>query len=239
MGMLVDGEWRDRWYDTEASGGRFERENAQFRHWVTADGSPGPSGRGGFKAEPGRYHLYVSLACPWANRTLIFRHLKGLEEMIGLSVVHWRMKEHGWTFEEGDGVIPDPIHRAEYMHQVYTAALPDYSGRVTVPVLWDKQEGRVRIDFPSKNAIYLLDYDDMSGRVRLAEEDEFSPAFPDCEVGAEPPFGPIYDVPMVVDEGFTGPSVAFDAGTHTDTMTVSLDDYLRVTNPKRGDLTVG
>ena len=143
MGLLVCGEWKDRWYDTKSHEGHFVRSAAQFRNWVTADGSAGPGGGGGFKAEPGRYHLYVSLACPWANRTLIFRHLKGLEEMISLSVVHWRMADHGWTFEQGDGVIPDPISQAEYMHQVYTAAMPDYSGRVTVPVLWDKKQGTV------------------------------------------------------------------------------------------------
>jgi len=140
MGLLIHGEWQDQWYDTKAHEGHFVRSAAQFRNWVTADGSPGPSGSGGFKAEAGRYHLYVSLACPWANRTLIFRHLKGLEEMIGLSVVHWHMAEHGWTFAEDDGVIPDPFFGADYLHQVYAAANPDYSGRVTVPVLWDRQK---------------------------------------------------------------------------------------------------
>ena len=139
MGLLVHGKWVDRWYDTEGHEGHFVRKAAQFRNWVTADGRPGPSGRGGFKAEPGRYHLYVSLACPWANRTLVFRHIKGLEDMISLSVVHWYMGHQGWTFEPGDGVIPDPIHNAHYLHEVYTGADPDYSGRVTVPVLWDKK----------------------------------------------------------------------------------------------------
>ena len=143
MGLLVHGKWVDRWYDTDGHKGHFVRSAAQFRNWVTPDGSPGPSGRGGFMAEPGRYHLYVSLACPWANRTLIFRHLKGLEEMIGLSVVHWYMTNHGWTFQRGDGVIPDPLFNAQYLHQVYTHAASDYSGRVTVPVLWDKQEETV------------------------------------------------------------------------------------------------
>ncbi|MBB4039225.1 putative glutathione S-transferase [Microvirga flocculans] len=143
MGLLVDGVWQDRWYDTKSTGGRFVRTNAVFRNWVTADGSPGPSGDGGFEAEPGRYHLYVSLACPWAHRTLIMRKLKGLEAMIGVSVVHWRMLENGWTFEDGPGVIPDPIHGAQYLHQVYTAAKRDYSGRVTVPVLWDKAKGTI------------------------------------------------------------------------------------------------
>jgi putative glutathione S-transferase len=143
MGLLVDGVWQDQWYDTKKTGGRFVRTNAVFRNWITANGSPGPTGEGGFRAEPGRYHLYVSLACPWAHRTLIMRRLKGLETMIDVSVVHWRMLEHGWTFEEAPGVIPDPIHEARYLHQVYTAAKADYSGRVTVPVLWDKAKGTI------------------------------------------------------------------------------------------------
>ncbi len=140
MGLLVDGEWKDQWYDTESTGGRFERSKAAFRNWITADGSPGPSGEGGFDAEPGRYHLYVAYACPWAHRALIFRKLKGLESMITLSVVNPIMKENGWTFEPGYKVHRDLIHDATYMHQVYTAAMPDYSGRVTVPVIWDKQK---------------------------------------------------------------------------------------------------
>lgn len=143
MGLLVNGVWQDRWYDTKTTGGRFVRNSAAFRNWVTPDGSPGPMGTGGFRAEPGRYHLYVSLACPWAHRTLIMRRLKGLEEMIGLSVVHWRMLEHGWTFEEGPGTIPDPIHGAQYLHQIYTAAEPSYTGRVTVPVLWDRASATI------------------------------------------------------------------------------------------------
>ncbi|WP_262030287.1 glutathione S-transferase family protein [Microvirga sp. Mcv34] len=138
MGLLIDGVWHDQWYDTKGTGGRFVRKPSAFRSWVTPDGSAGPSGEGGFKAEPGRYHLYVSLACPWAHRTLIMRRLKGLEAMIDISVVHWRMLEHGWTFEDGPGVVPDPINRARYLYEVYTAAVPDYTGRVTVPVLWDK-----------------------------------------------------------------------------------------------------
>lgn len=142
MGLLVDGQWIDQWYDTKASKGRFIRTEAQFRNWITADGSPGPSGSGGFKAEPGRYHLYVSLACPWANRTLIFRKLKGLEDMISISVVNPLMAEHGWTFDDDDGVIPDPIHHAKYLYEIYQAADPHYSGRVTVPLLWDKHQNK-------------------------------------------------------------------------------------------------
>jgi putative glutathione S-transferase len=143
MGLLVDGQWQDRWYDTDSTGGRFERSAAAFRNWITADGSAGPQGVGGFKAEPGRYHLYVAYACPWAHRTLIFRKLKGLEKMISVSVVNPIMREYGWTFRDGYKVVPDPIHKAQFMHQVYTAALPDYSGRVTVPVIWDKAQGTI------------------------------------------------------------------------------------------------
>ena len=141
MGLLVDGQWQDRWYDTRISKGRFVRKESQYRNWVTADGSPGPSGTGGFKAEPERYHLYVSYACPWAHRTLIFRAVKDLEDMISVSVVHWFMGEYGWTFEDAE--IPDTVNRAQFMHQVYTAANPDYTGRVTVPVLWDKHQGTI------------------------------------------------------------------------------------------------
>lgn len=139
MGLLIDGQWHDQWYDTEASGGRFERSAARFRNWVTPDGAAGPTGSDGFKAEPGRYHLYVAHACPWAHRTLIYRKLKGLEGMISLSVVNPIMREHGWTFQPGYKVAPDPVMNAEFMHQLYTAAQSDYSGRVTVPVLWDTQ----------------------------------------------------------------------------------------------------
>ncbi len=139
MGLLVDGVWHDKWTATAPADGRFERSAAQFRNWVTADGASGPTGRGGFKAESGRYHLYVSHACPWAHRTVIFRALKKLEPHVSLSVVHWHMAENGWTFAPGDGVIPDPIVGAQFMHQVYTAANPAYSGRVSVPVLWDRQ----------------------------------------------------------------------------------------------------
>ena len=138
MGLLQEGKWVDQWYDTKSTNGRFVRKAPQFRNWVTTDGRAGPSGKGGFKAEIGRYHLYVSLACPWAHRTLIFRALKGLEKMISVSVVHWYMAENGWTFDVGDGVAPDTVNGAQFLYQVYTQAKPDYSGRVTVPVLWDK-----------------------------------------------------------------------------------------------------
>ena len=139
MGKLVDGRWHDVWYDTESHDGQFVRQDSSFRNWVTADGNPGPSGAGGFKAEPDRYHLYVSLACPWAHRTIIMRKLKGLEDMISMSVVNAYMGAEGWTFEPGPGVVPDSINKATKLHEIYTAADPDFTGRVTVPILWDKQ----------------------------------------------------------------------------------------------------
>jgi len=140
MGLLIDGKWHDKWYDTDKTGGKFEREAARFRNWVTADGSPGPDGEGGFKAESGRYHLYVSMACPWAHRTLIFRKLKGLEKHIPVSVVHPDMVENGWEFRPDSEQHRDHLHGFRFMHQVYTKAAPDYSGRVTVPTLWDKKK---------------------------------------------------------------------------------------------------
>lgn len=137
MGLLVEGQWVDQWYDTEATKGRFQRSAAQFRNWVTADGSAGPTGSSGFKAEPNRYHLYVSLACPWAHRTLIFRKLKGLEDMIGVSVVNPLMLDHGWTFAPDKAATGDALYQLDYLYQLYLKADATYSGRVTVPVLWD------------------------------------------------------------------------------------------------------
>ncbi|MFQ5973911.1 MAG: glutathione S-transferase family protein, partial [Alphaproteobacteria bacterium] len=123
--------------------GRYVRAETQFRNWITATGEPGPSGVGGFAAEPGRYHLYVSLACPWAHRTLIVRRLKEMEDIVSRSVVNWRMGEHGWTFAPGRGVVPDPVFGARYLHQIYAAARPDYTGRVSVPVLWDRKTATI------------------------------------------------------------------------------------------------
>ncbi len=143
MGLLVDGKWVDQWYDTKASKGRFKRKPSQFRNWITADGSAGESGVGGFMAEAGRYHLYISNACPWAHRTMIFRSLKGLKGMISVSVVHPYMGADGWTFAEGDGVVPDPVNKADFLHQIYTAADASYTGRVTVPILWDKAQSTI------------------------------------------------------------------------------------------------
>lgn len=142
MGLLVEGEWHDQWYDTKGDG-RFKREGAKHRNWITADGSAGPTGDGGFKAEAGRYHLYVCLACPWAHRTLIFRQLKGLESLIDVSVVSWLMLENGWTFDKSTGSSGDALDDHAFLHQRYTLGDSRYSGRVTVPVLWDKQQQRI------------------------------------------------------------------------------------------------
>jgi glutathionyl-hydroquinone reductase len=143
MGVLVDGEWRvDGKFPADPKG-HFVRPDTAFRHWITPDGAPGPTGAGGFRAEAGRYHLYVSLACPWAHRTLIFRKLKGLEGMIDVSVVNWFMGDDGWTFAPGPGVVADPLRHARLLRDIYVASKPDYTGRVSVPVLWDKQTGQI------------------------------------------------------------------------------------------------
>jgi putative glutathione S-transferase len=138
VGILVEGRWTRRGYDTARHGGRFVRDASVFRRWVTADGAPGPGGEGGFAAERGRYHLYVSYACPWAHRTLIARALKGLGDAISVDVVHWHMGDDGWTFATGEGATGDSLHGADVLHRVYTRARADYTGRVTVPVLWDR-----------------------------------------------------------------------------------------------------
>jgi glutathionyl-hydroquinone reductase len=169
VGLLVNGEWRDEWYDTESTGGKFVRQDAAFRNWVTPDGAAGPTGEPGFRAEAGRYHLYVSLACPWAHRTLIFRALKGLEDAISVSTVHPHMLEHGWEFrdcESGDFATGDPIHGSDYMYQVYQRARPDYTGRVTVPVLWDRERQTI-VSNESSDIIRMLN----SGFAALAGSD--------------------------------------------------------------------
>ena len=155
MGLLVDGRWQDRWYSTEKSNGRFERPQSQFRDWITADGSPAREGGRSFKAEPGRYHLYVSLACPWAHRTLIVRALKKLEDIISVSIVHYFMGENGWTFRAEEGATGDTLYGLDYLHQIYSKADPNYSGRVTVPVLWDKH-GETIVSNESSEIIRML-----------------------------------------------------------------------------------
>ncbi|MFC7703096.1 glutathione S-transferase family protein [Plastorhodobacter daqingensis] len=144
MGQLVEGVWNAEWYDTKSTGGRFVRSTSRFRNWITPDGSPGPSGEGGFAAASGRYHLYVSYACPWAHRTLIFRALKGLTPHIGVSAVHPDMLKDGWTFgQDFPGATGDDLYGLPFLRDIYIRAKPDVSGRVTVPVLWDKEHGTI------------------------------------------------------------------------------------------------
>lgn len=144
MGLLVDGVWQDRWYDTSSTGGAFKRQDAVFRNWVTADGQAGPSGSAGFKADSGRYHLYVSHACPWAHRALIFRALKGLSDHIGVSVVHPDMLEDGWTFDiDEHGATGDTLFGTAFARDIYTRADPKFTGRVTVPILWDTERNTI------------------------------------------------------------------------------------------------
>jgi putative glutathione S-transferase len=173
MGMLVDGKWHDVWYDTDASKGRFVRSESQFRNWITADGKAGPSGKAGFKAEPNRYHLYISRACPWAHRVMIFRKLKGLEEMISISAVNSYMGAEGWTFDAGPGVIPDPINNARRVYEIYTAADPHYSGRATVPIVWDKKQHTI-VSNESKEIIRM--FNDAFGEVGATGPDYYPEA---------------------------------------------------------------
>ena len=144
MGLLINGEWADQWYDTKATDGKFVRTEAQFRNWITADGSAGPSGTGGFQAESGRYHLYVSYACPWAHRTLIFRAIKGLEDHISVSAVHPDMLDDGWVFDDSyPAATIDHLHGKQFLRDVYLVAQPDVTTRVTVPVLWDTKTNTI------------------------------------------------------------------------------------------------
>lgn len=165
MGLLVDGEWHDKWYDTDSTGGKFERSAAKFRNWITADGSAGPSGEPGFKAESGRYHLYVSYACPWAHRALVFRAIKGLTDHIGVSVVHPEMLSDGWTFQtDFDGATGDRLFDLPFARDLYTKAAPKFSGRVTVPILWDKHKNTI-VSNESSEVIRMLNtaFDDITG----------------------------------------------------------------------------
>ncbi len=159
MGLLIDGVWHDEWYDTAKSGGRFVRSESQFRNWITTNSEAGITGEGGFPAEAGRYHLYVALACPWAHRTLIFRRLKGLENLIDVTIVHPHMLESGWIFGE-----PEPLYGFNCLHQLYTQDTPDYTGRVSVPLLWDKQRERI-VSNESSEIIRMFNsaFDELTG----------------------------------------------------------------------------
>ena len=154
MGLLINGVWQEQ-EPAATKDGHFERRDSAFHNWITPDGRPGPTGQDGFRATAGRYHLYVSLACPWAHRTLIMRTLKGLQDIIPISVTHWLMGQHGWTFAAGEGVIPDPLYHSRYLHELYTRADDEYSGRATVPVLWD-QHTQTIVNNESADIIRML-----------------------------------------------------------------------------------
>lgn len=208
MGLLVDGVWQDAWYDTKSSGGAFKRTEAGFRNWVTADGEAGPSGEGGFRAESGRYHLYVSYACPWAHRALIFRKLKGLEDHIGVSVVHPLMYDQGWTLAlDFPGATGDALMGKQFMHQIYTQAAPDATTRVTVPVLWDTRRGTI-VSNESSEIIRMFNsaFDEVTGNTL-----DFYPE--DLRAEIDVVNAPIYDHVNngVYKAGFATTQAAYDA----------------------------
>ncbi|MHA6690910.1 glutathione S-transferase family protein [Devosia sp. A449] len=179
--MLVDGKWTEDWQPVQASDtkGGFVRQVSGFRNWVTPDGSAGPTGTGGFTAEPNRYHLYVALICPWASRTLIARKLKGLEDVISVSVVNPQLSDQGWTFGGYPGTGPDDINNATYMHEIYTKADPHYTGRATVPVLWDKQTGTI-VNNESADIVRMLN----TGFGHLASGPDLYPEALQAEIDA-------------------------------------------------------
>ncbi len=208
MGLLIDGVWHKGWIDTEKTGGSFIRSESQFRNWITPDGAPGPTGRGGFAAESGRYHLYVSLACPWAHRALIFRCLKGLTDHIGVSVVHPDMLDDGWTFHTDDlGAAGDDLFGFDFAHQLYTRADPIYSGRVTVPILWDRAQDTI-VSNESADIIRMFNsaFDPITGNT-----DDFWPEA--LRAAMEPVNGRIYDTVNngVYKAGFASTQEAYDA----------------------------
>jgi putative glutathione S-transferase len=209
MGQLIDGRWDTAWYDTASSGGAFRRTTAGFRSWITPDGSPGPSGEGGFAAETGRYHLYVSYACPWAHRTLIFRQLKGLVPHIGVSVVHPDMLADGWTFAtDFNGATGDTLSGLPFLRDIYTKADPSVSGRVTVPILWDRKRETI-VSNESSEIIRMFNsaFDGLTGST-----EDFWPT--DLRATIEPINARIYDTVNngVYKAGFATTQAAYDAG---------------------------
>lgn len=211
MGKLVDGIWRDSWYDTSATGGAFKRDSARFRNWITPDGAAGPSGEGGFAAQSGRYHLYVSLACPWAHRALIFRALKGLEDHIGVSVVHPDMLGEGWELRaDYPGATGDRLYGLPYLRDLYTRADPGISGRVTVPLLWDRERDAI-VSNESAEIIRMFNgaFDALTGN-----RDDYWPE--DLRTEIAPVNDRIYDTLNngVYKAGFATSQEAYDAAVH-------------------------
>lgn len=211
MGQLVEGVWHDVWYDTKSTGGAFKRTEATFRNWITTDGSAGPSGDGGFKAESGRYHLYVSYACPWAHRTLIFRALKGLTAHISISAVHPHMLGEGWTFATDDhGATGDTLYGLDFARDIYTKAVPDMTGRVTVPILWDKERDTI-VSNESSEIIRMFNtaFNAITGNT-----DDYWPE--DLRAAIGPVNDRIYDTVNngVYKAGFATTQAAYDAAVH-------------------------
>jgi glutathionyl-hydroquinone reductase len=211
MGLLVDGTWQDKWYDTKETGGSFKRDEASFRNWITADGSAGPTGDAGFEAESGRYHLYVSLACPWAHRALVFRMLKGLRDHIDVSVVHPEMLSEGWTLaDDYPGATGDGLFGLPFLRDVYLKDTPDMTGHVTVPLLWDKEQGRI-VSNESSEIIRMFNaaFDGLTGNT-----DDYWPT------GLRDAIAPlnerIYDTVNngVYKAGFATTQEAYDAAVH-------------------------
>ena len=233
MGLLVDGVWHDQWYDTKSTRGKFERSEAKFRNWVNADGAAGPSGVGGFAADSGRYHLYVSYACPWAHRALIFRRLKGLEDHIGVSAVHPDMLSDGWTFEKDtQGATGDALFGSAFMRDIYTRAEPAFSGRVTVPVLWDKERGTI-VSNESSEIIRMFNsaFDQITGSTEDYWPEELRDAI-------APVNDRIYDTLNngVYKCGFATTQEAYDAAVHPLFDTLDwLDDRLTGNRYLMGD----
>ncbi|UWR07744.1 glutathione S-transferase family protein [Ruegeria sp. B32] len=233
MGLLVDGTWHDTWYDTKSTGGAFKRSAAQFRNWITADGNAGPSGKDGFKAEAGRYHLYVSLACPWAHRTLIFRQIKELQDLITVSVVHPDMLDRGWTFQTDDhGATGDALYGLDYAYQVYTRADPNYSGRVTVPILWDKVQETI-VSNESSEIIRMFNsaFDEITGNT-----DDYWPA--EMRDAIEEVNARVYSNVNngVYKSGFATTQEAYDAAVHPLFDTLDwLEDRLSTNRYLMGD----
>ncbi|MCE0505991.1 glutathione S-transferase family protein [Roseivivax sp. GX 12232] len=211
MGKLVNGEWKDQWYDTSKTGGKFVRSETKFRNWITPDGSAGPSGEGGFPAASGRYHLYVSYACPWAHRALVFRKLKGLEEHIGVSVVHPDMLSDGWTFESDyPGATGDQLYGLPFARDIYLKADPEISGRVTVPILWDKERETI-VSNESAEIIRMFNsaFDGLTGN-----RDDYWPE--ELREAIEPVNARIYDTVNngVYKSGFATSQEAYDAAVY-------------------------
>jgi putative glutathione S-transferase len=173
MGLLVDGVWQDEQHIARTPGGRFVRPTTRFRNWVTEDGSPGPTGEGGFATARGRYHLYVALPCPWAHRTVIMRMLKGLEDVVSMSVLEPLYGPHGWRFGTSPGTVPDSVNGASELAEIYLRADPRYTGRVSVPALWDK-ERRTIVNNESAEIIRMLN--GAFGRFTNVRTDYYPPA---------------------------------------------------------------